>query len=262
MKRNVIVLITILIILVSFFLFDFFIRYTLEDFQQNNIEIVVSRYNEDLEWLKDEPFNKYPIVIYNKGVNDDFYKPNNTKIIKLANVGRCDHTYLYHIVNNYDNLPENTIFLPGSANMHNKIDKAKEQVYEMEKHNNTVILGSKYNNVKNDLYGFSIDSHIATDTKNSSMNNETKLEISRIRPFGKWFEHHFGDTPVQYISYFGILGINKKHILLRKKEFYEKLLAEVSNSSNPEVGHYLERAWNAVFIGFGIIYKDVPLLYF
>ena len=31
--------------------------------QVNNLEIVVSRYNEDLKWINTDPFNKYPLLI-------------------------------------------------------------------------------------------------------------------------------------------------------------------------------------------------------
>ena len=258
LKRNHFRIMIILMIIITIMIVVYVINDSSEYFQQrSNIEIIVSRYNEDLEWLKHEPFNKYPTTIYNKGINEDYYKPNHSEIFKLANVGRCDHTYLYHIVKNYDNLCENTIFLPGSTNMPSKIEKAKRQIQEIEKHNNTVILGNKYNNVKRELYDFTLDSWTASDTKNSDMNSESQLEISKIRPFGKWFETHFGSNlNVQYVSYLGILGINKKHILLRPKVFYETLMAEVSKSSNPEVGHYLERAWNAIFYDEDIIYID------
>ena len=64
----------------------------------DDIELVVSRYNEDLEWLKEEPFNKYRVICYNKGKNDDFYKPPNMRIVNLENVGREGHTYIYHIL--------------------------------------------------------------------------------------------------------------------------------------------------------------------
>ena len=77
-----------------------------------NIEIVISRYNENLEWLNYEPFNKYKNIIYNKGPNDDFCKTNNIKVFNLENIGRCDHTYLFHIIENYDNLADITVFLP------------------------------------------------------------------------------------------------------------------------------------------------------
>ena len=75
------------------------------------IEIIVSRYNENLNWLNDYPFNQFQYTIYNKGINDDFVKNNVTKIITLPNVGRCDHTYLYHIVKNYNNLRPITVFI-------------------------------------------------------------------------------------------------------------------------------------------------------
>jgi hypothetical protein len=42
------------------------------------------------------------------------------KIVNLPNVGKCDHTYLYHIINNYNNLSKILVFLPGSINMENK----------------------------------------------------------------------------------------------------------------------------------------------
>lgn len=137
-----------------------------------------------------------------------------------------------------------------------KYEKGKKQIHEIENHNNTVFLGGKYNNVKTDLYNFTLDNWTASDTQNSSLNDESQLELSKIRPFGKWFEYHFGDLIVHYASMAGIFGINKKHILLRPKEFYETLMAEVSNSSNPEVGHYLERAWNAVFYSEDLTYID------
>jgi hypothetical protein len=93
---------------------------------KNNVEIVISRYNEDLSWINEYPFNQFEYIVYNKGDNDNFEKNNVKKIINLDNVGRCDHTYLYHIINNYDNLSEHTIFLPGSSNMITKYTKAKK----------------------------------------------------------------------------------------------------------------------------------------
>ena len=68
------------------------------------IEIVIARYNEDLLWTLETPFNEFKYTVYNKGDNDTFEKTNVTKIINLPNVGRCDHTFLYHITENYNNL--------------------------------------------------------------------------------------------------------------------------------------------------------------
>jgi hypothetical protein len=40
----------------------------------NNVEIIVSRYNEDLSWTQEAPFNLFHYTVYNKGTND---KGNN-----------------------------------------------------------------------------------------------------------------------------------------------------------------------------------------
>lgn len=68
-------------------------------------QIVVARYNEDISWTSKYQPN---VIIYNKGN----YLP---KSISLPNVGRESHTYLYHIVNNYNNLADRTIFFQGSC---------------------------------------------------------------------------------------------------------------------------------------------------
>ena len=68
-------------------------------------DLIVSRYREDTTWLSE--FSDYRIFLYNKG------EPIEGSI-NLPNVGRCDHTYLYHIVTNYNNLADNTVFFPGS----------------------------------------------------------------------------------------------------------------------------------------------------
>jgi len=121
--------------------FSSWIKKTTEAFEPN-IELVVSRYNEDLEWLKNKKF-RYPTTIYNKGTNDNFYKPKGCKVVKLPNVGREGHTYLHHVIDHYDSLPQLTIFLPGSADdkrkikwvkkVMNKIKTEKKQHFQLKK---------------------------------------------------------------------------------------------------------------------------------
>jgi hypothetical protein len=237
-------------IIILFIILIFLIIYNKnnENFKNtNNIELVVSRYNENLNWLNDNPFNDYPVICYNKGINDNFKIKNEHKIIKLPNVGRCDHTYLYHIINNYDNLADITVFLPGSNNMPNKFNKSKKLIEEIEKYKNTVFIGDKYNNVRDDLYNFQIDNWSASYSDNKLINNENKLTHANVRPFGNWYKKHFKDIEIDCVSFYSILGIHKKHILQKPKKYYENLMKELEVSSNPEVGHYFERSWNAIF---------------
>jgi len=222
-----------------------------EGFENNNspkIEIIISRYNENLEWLKSESFNKYKTTIYNKGNDEEYLKNTNTKSINTTNVGRCDHTYLYHIINNYDKLADINIFLPGSVNMENKIKKAEKLIEEIEKNNKAVFLyEEKHNDIKDDLYDFNLDKWISSNIDNQSKNPESVLEKSQIRPFGKWFESNFGNIKIEYLSMLGIFSVAKEDIIQHPKNYYEKLIMQISNTSNPEAGHYFERAWEAVF---------------
>ena len=77
-------------------------------------EIVVARYKENLDWLKKIKKSKdIKITVYNKGPDDI-----SINAIKLPNIGRESHTYLYHIINNYDNLADQTIFCQGDSIFH------------------------------------------------------------------------------------------------------------------------------------------------
>jgi hypothetical protein len=225
-----------------------------------SVEIVISRYNEDLVWIADPPFNKYDITIYNKGLNDDFTKtPNVKRIINVENVGRCDHTYLYHILQNYDNLYTITVFLPGSCDINKKYKKSKKILNLIQKHNNAVFISRHRGCVKTHYKNFKLNKWVCNHKDNRSLNSESKLTPSEIRPFGKWFESTFGNIKVCYHTWHGIFSINKNDILQHQKIYYEKLEKQLTVSSNPEVGHYFERAWGAVFypITNGLVFHSI-----
>jgi hypothetical protein len=220
-----------------------------ETFEASDIEIVVARYNENLDWMTEAPFNKYNAIVYNKGSNSDFTKPSNIKrVVPLENVGREGHTILYHIVNNYDNLSEITVFLPGSCNMQTKKDKSTRLLEHIEKSGNAVFLSDdKHENIKNAMYDFTLDEWMSSDESNKSVNSEKTLDKSEIRPYGKWYESIFGDSVVNHVTYFGIFSISKQDILQHPLDYYKKIMVQLETSSNPEVGHYIERSWAAIF---------------
>ena len=214
----------------------------------NSIELVISRYNENLNWINTYPFNKYPVICYNKGDHDNFIINNKDhKIINLKNVGKCDHTYLYHIINNYDNLADVTVFLPGSINMNYKIGKAKRTLYELDKNKQSVFICNYFKDVKKDLYNFKLDTHKTAYSENFVENNDISMEKSKVRPFGKWYESKFGDLVIHHVSFWGIMAISKEHIQQHSKQYYIDLIKDVENTVSPEAGHYMERSWEAIF---------------
>jgi hypothetical protein len=87
-------------------------------------DIVVARYKENIDWLKQVDVD-CNIIIYNK-----FYDEQ----IKLENVGRESHTYLHHIVENYENLADVTFFTQADPFDHspNFLNHVKQIVTERQ----------------------------------------------------------------------------------------------------------------------------------
>lgn len=222
-----------------------------------NVDIIVARYNEDLSWTLEYPFSQFKYIIYNKGKNDYFEKKNVKNIINIPNVGRCDHTYLYHIITNYENLADVNVFFPGSIQMENKKSKAIDILNRIIKNNckEAVFIASYSKSIFKDFKSFTLNSWKASDSNNSQMNNECVLKPSVLRPFGKWFLYHFGNIIVNYRVDNSIFSVHKNDIIKHPISRYQNLIFGLSSHSNPEVGHYCERAWGAIF--FPLIYTKL-----
>ena len=76
---------------------------------EDSIDYIITRYKEYVDWIQYIPKHYRNIYIYNKGPNDNLFKDyvpsdemkSKLKIIKLENIGRIDHTLVYHILQNY-----------------------------------------------------------------------------------------------------------------------------------------------------------------
>lgn len=239
------------------------------------IRFVVARFKEDLKWTcnlpfslsNDEPMNSrilnspplrpvFDLWTYNKGCSDNEPPLKITcdseelkmkkRTICLPNVGRCDHTFLYYIVTEYDDLPDLSIFLPASSNDPHKQERKKQVITHALVSRDTVMHGFRYS--LEECKDFSLDEWKATNSSNQEHNPESKLLPASPRPFGTWFEKYIGlDRPIRAFTYFGIFAVHRRHILQHPKSFYENLLSTVDHHSNPEAGHYLERSWSAIF---------------
>ena len=242
----------LILILILFFIIFYINNYKIfrEKYDNiNNINIVIARYNEKLEWLKEEPFNKYNYIVYNKGNNDNYYKSDKFIIdIKLENVGRETHTYLYHIINNYDNLSNLTIFVPGSLDLEIRHDRAKRLFNEIENNKNydifACILGDGTFN-----HNFTLDNWLSTNEDNRSLNTSESLKLSEIRPFGDWYTKVFGDLNKdgKCFTVNSTFALTKETILKKPKSYYENLITYVNEHHNHETVHYFERSWETVF---------------
>lgn len=220
------------------------------------IDIVVARYNEDLKWMDESPYKYFNYIVYNKGIDDKFNKNHVKKIINLENLGKCDHTYMYHIVNNYNNLnsklADTTIFFPGSINMKIKHNKALEIImhYINTKTSCFINNNDSTKNISEIFKSFTLSSYKTSNINNFIINSDSELTKAKLNPFGKWYENYFKNIDVNYYTFCGIFSVSKNEIMQKDINIYKLLLEELSESKSVEVGHYIERSWGAIFYPF------------
>lgn len=81
----------------------------------NGMTMVVARYNENLDWLENIPWH---YIVYNKGGDLPTWIKYEIKL--HHNIGREVYTYLTYIIDNYDALPDYTIFAHGHPFDHSR----------------------------------------------------------------------------------------------------------------------------------------------
>ena len=206
--------------------------------------IVISRYNEDLSWVKILSAPDTQIFIYNKGgeITESF--PSKVTVINLKNTGRESHTYLYHILNNYSDLPEKIIFTQAHPDDHVSQNFISDFY--------SFINGSdEFKYFSQNILEMRIDSDGVEESGNlngSFWRNKHSLSSCCFTvPFKiipeieskKWI---FGTG--------AIFGVCKQSILSNTEEFYKScinILEESSDLVNPPEGHAFERSWYLIF---------------
>jgi len=89
---------------------------TAKEYRAYSRELVVSVYKEKIEWIiKRQQIvgDREKISAYVKSDRNDFKFAD-----KLPNIGRESHTYIYHIIKNYNNLADFTTFVQGGPFFH------------------------------------------------------------------------------------------------------------------------------------------------
>lgn len=78
---------------------------------KNNF-LMVSNYNADISWILDYTDN---YIIYDRSDTDEYIKPfDQSKVIKVPNIGWDIYDKFTYIIDNYDNLPKSMIMTKGN----------------------------------------------------------------------------------------------------------------------------------------------------
>jgi hypothetical protein len=196
-------------------------------------QLVVARYKEDLGWLKG--IENIPYIVYDKGnPKAEHHIPNIPSFhcqefegVKHAKspTGRESHTYLYHIIKNYDQLPDMTIFLQGSP---------------VEHHSNALnTLKHLFQNDFEGIYFLPLNFPLVIcDKRGYSLHRGLPIE----RVFKRLFQ---GPCPELFAYSWGAMFcVSKAAIHNRPLAFYEEMMQIIYEE--PLSGYIFERTWPVI----------------
>lgn len=184
------------------------------------VNIVVAKYNENIEWTKKL---HHKITIYDKSEN-----PVDGSI-KLKNVGREGETFLYHIVNNYHNLDDVTVFLQGNPFEHLQLLVGWRSILTDKEID---LVCDKINTEINDSCDFTTFYQVLYNDQNGT--NGVNTSQACIEYYGETYTNFTVAPGAQYI-------VPKKYILARPLDFWKKLhLAMYDETLN---GYCQEQLW-------------------
>lgn len=189
---------------------------------ENNITIVVARYNESVEWT-----NPFPnVIIYNKGETP---LDSNYNERKLPNVGREGHTYYTYIYDHYENLPDFVVFLQGHP-----FDHYPDIINQLNTYIHTQNLNIDFEWLSNRILY----------TNLSGCPNHKDI------PLVETYETLFQEKKTEMEFIFGAGGqfvVSKNRILNRPKEFYANVVELLNKEINPIEGFVIERFHHLIF---------------
>jgi len=203
-------------------------------------DVVVAHYAENLDWLDrldHECLNR--IFVYSKGRTIQKLD-SEINYIQLPNVGRESHTYLWHCINQYENMKSGdtdfVFFVQGSP--HGMDDRRIPEWID-----NVINYGldHTYNFRNSSPYDFLNQGRCLN--WHGHENEPAKYDVKEwcdniIKPVEK-----FRDIPIFWNACF---GVSAERILSNDKTKYQSILKELE-TPNPESGHYCERLWYYIF---------------
>lgn len=214
-------------------------------------ELVISRYNENLEWA-DKVQEYFDLVsVYNKG--DQIDDISYANIQNINNVGREAQTWVYHIISKWDKIADYTFFVQGSPFHHSEyiLDILKLEFKQ------PIVLTNRY---MKDWPGEEVTKHDLIITK-----EDIKFRMGDMRFFGHksiefnkvWFSRIWKEVfdceppNTHYYGYGGMWSIPKKTIKQRPIEFWininKKLQHNEEAFKRPLDAWAMEALWSAVW---------------
>ena len=205
-----------------------------------NYEFVVAHFKEDMEWLL--PHANH-IHVYHKELYaiPDFRFQMWTNI---PNVGKEGYAYLHHIIDNYENLANITVFIQGNFAKKERKDCYFDDIFEYVVQAKAKGLGFKSPRLL-----------IGKDWEENNMDLKWKpLSVRKNITIGQYWEKYFGFPHPKAIIWNarGCFSVTRERVLQRPKQFYERIMSTIDYAVHPLEGYYLERLWLSIFSVFEV----------
>ncbi|XP_038078486.1 uncharacterized protein LOC119745892 [Patiria miniata] len=195
-------------------------------------EFVIAHYNEELDWLKPIANRSH---VYHKG--PDMQPPFAvSKWETLPNLGRESHTYLHHIIENYDNLKNITVFLQGHGPQSDGgfcFPQPMDFVTNALKKRFCRARGAT-----EDWNGLHYTGNMPQDIK-SGVLRKSNTTLSDV--YAALFNASHPPSLPRCLK--GCFSGTRDNIWKHPKSFYQKAMRYVDFHPNPEEGHFMERLW-------------------
>ena len=211
-----------------------------------DVQVVVARYQEDVSWTQGL---RLPCLIYDKS--------GAAGPLALPNIGREAHTYLTHIVRNYQGLAAYTVFVQADPFFHMKPVATADGLREGIARN--IRLGVKFTGFA--WYKLKCDRQGRPHQMADPSQEGKWAGWGKDIPVGRVYEALFaGDVPEIFLTQApaGLLFVARERILTRPLAFYQKALAlvEADPQDAENTGHAFERLWPTIFNGESALNKS------
>lgn len=185
----------------------------------SGVDVVVARYDESLDWIPSSW--KQHVHVYNKG--DTNYNTSGYKSVSwLPNVGRESHTYLTHLVRNYNGLADTVVFTQA-----NPFDHCRNFVEKVTNLDVTVPFTS-LGDWNIGIYDMYPRYHPSIKGR---MDDVYDSLIGKKRP--SYFEFSAG----------ALFAVSRSAVMDRPVDTYTRALSYVDHDTNPDEGFVMERLW-------------------
>jgi Protein of unknown function (DUF3431) len=195
--------------------------------------VVVSSFDEDAQWAL-EKFQSSCIYLYNKGssaghragLREDASLPARVRYVALPNVGGDAHTYLHHVLQHYDALPEVVHFTQASRGAHEGY-RAAGSVLDFE--------GSFV----------ALPLEDGPERRRDSASHGGALELTDwARAF---VDPLLRDEDALGPCWGGSFSVTRARLLSRPREYYERLQTQLEVDGDPPCGRHVRRLWHRIF---------------